>query len=97
VAQLEATLGGAGGMVATFDGELSRMRESLSVTGRGNRALSETLEADLTEFLNSAPKKLLGDDDKLDEALRRIVRQVTVEEIGKKPEVTVVVSRLMAE
>jgi len=69
----------------------------LSGTGRGNRSLSETLEADLTEFLDGANKKLLGDDDKLDEALRRIVRQVTVEEIGKKPEVTVVVSRLMAE
>jgi len=69
----------------------------LPVNGRGNRALSETLEADLTEFLEAANKKLLGDDDKLDEALRRIVRQVTVEEIGKKPEVTVVVSRLMAE
>ncbi len=69
----------------------------LSATGRGNRSLSETLEGDLTEFLEAANKKLLGDDDKLDEALRRIVRQVTVEEIGKKPEVTVVVSRLMAE
>jgi len=69
----------------------------LPAMGRGNRALSETLESDLTEFLENAGKKLLGDDDKLDEALRRIVRQVTVEEIGKKPEVTVVVSRLMAE
>ena len=69
----------------------------LPLTGRGNRPLSETLEADLTEFLEAAGKKLLGNDDKLDEALRRIVRQVTVEEIGKKPEVTVVVSRLMAE
>jgi len=69
----------------------------LPATGRGNRSLSETLEGDLSEFLESANKKLLGDDDKLDEALRRIVRQVTVEEIGKKPEVTVVVSRLMAE
>jgi len=69
----------------------------LPATGRGNRSLSETLEGDLSEFLDGAGKKLLGDDDKLDEALRRIVRQVTVEEIGKKPEVTVVVSRLMAE
>lgn len=69
----------------------------LPAMGRGNRPLSETLERDLTEFLEAANKKLLGDDDKLDEALRRIVRQVTVEEIGKKPEVTVVVSRLMAE
>ena len=40
---------------------------------------------------------MLSDDDKLDEAVRRIVRQVAVEEIGKKPEVTVVVSRLQAD
>ena len=33
----------------------------------------------------------------MDEALRRVTRQVTVEEIGKKAEVTVVISRLMAE
>ena len=65
--------------------------------GRGGRVLAETLETDLAEFLEGASKKLLADDDKLDEALRRVVRQVTMEEIGKKPEVTVVVSRLMAE
>ena len=69
----------------------------LPETGRGNRALAETLETDLNQFLDGAGKKILADDDKLDEALRRIVRQVAMEEIGKKPEVTVVVSRLMAE
>ena len=65
--------------------------------GRGDRALVETLETDLSEFLESAGPKILRDDDKLDEALRRLVRQVSMEEIGKKPEVTVVVSRLQAE
>jgi ribonuclease J len=69
----------------------------LPQVGRGDRALVETLEADLTEFLENAAAKILRDDDKLDEALRRLVRQVCVEEIGKKPEVTVVVSRLQAE
>lgn len=69
----------------------------LPQTGRGERALSETLEADLTAYLDSAGTKVLRDDDKLDEALRRLVRQVTMEEIGKKPEVTVVVSRLQSE
>jgi ribonuclease J len=39
----------------------------------------------------------LSNDDKLDEALRKIVRQVAMEEIGKKPEVVVVVSRLANE
>ena len=73
--------------------ELSGLPE----TGRGERALAETLETDLSEFLESAGAKVLRDDSKLDEALRRVVRQVTMEEIGKKPEVTVVVSRLQAE
>lgn len=73
--------------------ELSGLPE----VGRGQRNLSETLEADLSAFLESAGAKVLRDDAKLDEALRRIVRQVAMEEIGKKPEVTVVVSRLQAE
>lgn len=65
--------------------------------GRGERQLTETLETDLTSFLESASGKILSDDDKLDEALKRIVRQVSMEEIGKKPEVRVVISRLSAE
>jgi ribonuclease J len=62
--------------------------------GKSGAVLAETLEAELTAFLNTAGARLLRDDDKLDEALRRVVRQITVEEIGKKVEVTVVVSRL---
>ena len=65
--------------------------------GKGNRELAETLEGDLSEFLDTASKKLLADDDKLEEALKRVVRQVAMEEIGKKPEMTVVISRLAAE
>ena len=37
---------------------------------------------------------MLSDDKKLEEGLRRVVRQSAQDEIGKKPEVTVVVSRL---
>jgi ribonuclease J len=62
--------------------------------GKSGAVLAETLEAELSAFLNAAGAKILRDDDKLDEALRRVVRQITVEEIGKKVEVTVVVSRL---
>jgi ribonuclease J len=66
----------------------------LAERGKSGAPLAETLEADLSAFLNTAGAKVLRDDDKLDEALRRVVRQVTVEEVGKKAEVTVVVSRL---
>jgi ribonuclease J len=73
--------------------------ELLGLPGAGGsgRALDEVLETDLAEFLDGAGRKVLRDDDKLDEALKRVVRQVAVEEIGKKPEVLVIVSRLAAE
>jgi len=72
--------------------------ETMGLAERGRSGiLAEVMEGELTEFLDGAGRKILADDDKLDEALRRIVRQVGMEEIGKKPEVTVVVSRLMAE
>jgi len=69
----------------------------LPATGLNGRALSETIEDELTEFMEGVGGKILSDDDKLDEALKRIVRQVAMEEIGKKPEVRVVISRLAAE
>ncbi len=65
--------------------------------GRGGGPLAEAIEAELARVLERAGRGTLADDDKLDEAMRRVVRQVAMEEIGKKPEVTVVVSRLMAE
>lgn len=65
--------------------------------GKSGRPLDEVLEGDLAEFLDGAGRKVLADDDKLDEAIKRVIRQVAVEEIGKKPEVVVVVSRLAAE
>ncbi|WP_127900197.1 ribonuclease J [Solirhodobacter olei] len=69
----------------------------LPKTGRTGRNFAEVLEADLAEFLDRVDARTLRDDDRLDEALRRLVRQVAVEEVGKKPEVTVVLSRLSAE
>jgi ribonuclease J len=66
----------------------------LAERGKSGAPLAESLEADLSAFLNTAGAKVLRDDDKIDEALRRVVRQVTVEEVGKKAEVTVVISRL---
>jgi len=69
----------------------------LPQTGKSGSPLAETIEAELTEFLDRADARLLRDDDKLDEAIRRVVRQVAMEEIGKKPEMTVVVSRLATE
>ncbi len=62
--------------------------------GRSRAPLVELIESAADAFLGRADDKVLTDDDKLEEGLRRVVRQTSVEEIGKKPEVVVVISRL---
>ena len=69
----------------------------LADKGRSGSSLGDQIEDELAEFLERANSKLVASDQKLDEAIRRIVRQVSMEEIGKKPEVSVVISRLAAE
>ncbi len=64
---------------------------------RAGGELAAVIEAELAEFLDRADAKVLANDKQIDEAMRRIVRQVAMEEVGKKPEVTVVVSRLAPE
>ncbi len=66
----------------------------LPQAGKRAPSLAEAIEGDLNEALDKAGRKVLRDDDKTEEAIRRVVRQVAMEEIGKKPEVTVVISRL---
>ena len=66
----------------------------LPETGRSKAALVDVLEADLGQWLARAGAKIIRDDEKLNEGLRRVARQTALDEIGKKPEVTVVVSRL---
>ncbi|QIE40586.1 ribonuclease J [Rhodobacteraceae bacterium SC52] len=66
----------------------------LTAKGRSGIALTEVLEADLSQMMGRADDAVLIDDDKLSEAIRRVVRNSANGEIGRKPEVTVVVSRL---
>jgi len=66
----------------------------LPETGRSRAPLVDVLEEDLSQFMGRASDKTLGDDDKLEEGLRRAARQSAQAEIGKRPEVTVVISRL---
>ncbi|MRX50581.1 MBL fold metallo-hydrolase [Paracoccus sp. S-4012] len=66
----------------------------LPAKGRSRADLAAQIEAELAEFLDRADPRTVADDGKMDEAIRRITRQVSMEEVGKKPEVTVVISRL---
>lgn len=67
----------------------------LAPQGRSAEPLQEVIEQELSDFLTRAGRKVMPDDDKLNDGMRRVVRQVVMEEIGKKPEVTVVISRLV--
>lgn len=64
---------------------------------RGGEDLGRHIEGEIAEFLERADARTVRDDGKMDEAIRKITRQVSMEEIGKKPEVTVIISRLMAD
>ncbi len=66
----------------------------LAETGHSRAPLVDVLEEDLSQFLGRAGDRTLADDDKLEEGLRKIARQSTQTEIGKRPEVTVVISRM---
>jgi len=62
--------------------------------GQSRAPLTDVLEHDLDQFLGRSDDDVLVDDDKLTEGLRRTVRNTANLEIGRKPEVTVVISRL---
>ncbi|KIN72978.1 ribonuclease J [Sulfitobacter guttiformis] len=62
--------------------------------GVSKAALIDVVEQDLSQWLGRAGAKTMRDDKALDEGLRKVARQSAQNEIGKKPEVTVVVSRL---
>ena len=67
----------------------------LSEMGHAAARLVDLLEEDLSQFIGRAGGKTRGDDDKMEQGFKRVVRQTCQAEIGKSPEVTVIVSRLM--
>lgn len=64
--------------------------------GRSKAPLADVLEEEVGQFLGRANAKTITDDDKLEDQVKRIVRQTASSEIGKKPEVVVLISRLTA-
>ncbi|SDD22021.1 ribonuclease J [Paracoccus isoporae] len=62
--------------------------------GRSNAPVAQQIESELAEYLERVDAKTAVDDQKLEEGVRKITRQVAMDEIGKKPEVTVIISRL---
>ncbi|MGL6210126.1 MAG: phage tail tape measure protein [Paracoccaceae bacterium] len=73
IAALEATLGGASSVVSTFDGELSRMRDSLLFTGREVNALSSGFSGGLRRAFDG----LVFDGAKLSDVLGGLAKSMT--------------------
>ncbi len=67
----------------------------LAEIGVSSAPLVNALEEDLSQYIGRAGRKTKADDDALEKEVKRIARQTCFSEIGKKPEVTVIVSRLM--
>ncbi len=67
----------------------------LAEIGVSAAPLVDALEEDLSQYLGRAGRKTKADDGALEKEMKRIARQTCFAEIGKKPEVTVIVSRLM--
>ena len=68
--------------------------KGIAELGSSNAPLVDVLEHDLGQMINRASNKTLADDDKLEDQMRRTIRQTTQTEIGKKVEVSIVISRL---
>ncbi|MDN5786228.1 phage tail tape measure protein, partial [Pseudorhodobacter sp.] len=83
IAALETSLDGAGGMVAAFEGELSRMRESLVFTGREVNTLSTSIGGGLRRAFDG----LVFDGMKLSDALKGVAQRMidTVYSVAMKP------------
>jgi ribonuclease J len=69
--------------------------KGLSERGRGRALLAEELEDSVNAALGRAGAKVLRNDDAIEEQVKRAVRSACNDEIGKKPEVVVLVSRLI--
>lgn len=80
---LEAQLGSSVSMVAAFDGELARMRETMIFTGREVNTLSSGISGGLRKAFDG----LIFDGMKLEDALKSVARTIvdTVYAIAMKP------------
>ncbi len=91
---LEAQLGSSVSMVAAFDGELARMRETMVFTGREVNTLSSGISGGLRKAFDG----LVFDGMKLKDALKSVAKTIvdTVYSIAMKP-VTGALGGLLAQ
>jgi len=69
----------------------------LPEAGRSGRDLAEEMERELSQRFERVDTRTAGDDDAIEGIVKKAVQKVAQEEIGKRPEVTVLITRLAAE
>ena len=62
--------------------------------GQSDCNVIDVLEEDLSQYIGRSKSSVIQDDEKLEKDIKRIARQTALTEIGKKPEVSVIISRL---
>jgi ribonuclease J len=68
--------------------------KGLPLVTTSNAPLIDCLEEDLGQLIGRVDSDVILNNDKLEEVLKRGARQTCKSEIGKKPEVSVIISRL---
>ena len=81
---------------SSITGSRDAVRESFASGLKGRYREGDGIYKDPKALGQNYKLEVPTDDGKLEEGMRRIVRQSAQDEIGKKPEVTVVISRLSA-
>jgi ribonuclease J len=68
--------------------------KGLPLVTNSNAPLIDCLEEDLGQLIGRVDPDVILNNDKLEEVLKRGARQTCKSEIGKKPEISVIISRL---
>ena len=56
--------------------------------------LVDVLEEDLSQYIGRSSVSTIKDENKLEKDIKRVARQTALTEIGKKPEISIIISRL---
>ena len=62
--------------------------------GKSDCNFIDVLEEDVSQYMGRSSIGTIQDDDRLEKEIKRIVRQTALAEIGKRPEVSIIISRL---
>ena len=66
----------------------------LADSGQSDCNFIDLLEEDVSQYIGRSSPGIIQDDDRLEKEIKRIVRQTALAEIGKRPEVSTIISRL---